>query len=175
MRQLQATRESETLVNPNWHWVYERHAPEIQRYLRRLLRTDDEAAEITQETFARAVGAIRQPDALEGMQPWLFRIATNLALSRLRRRRLVSWIPFSGRELAPEVDRSEVELVRRSLRSIAPAQAAVLVLQFHQGFSRREIAHLLEVSEETVKSRVARGRLAFRAAYERLSHEGRAS
>jgi len=99
MRQLQAARESEAQVNPNWDWIYQRHAPEIQRYLRRLLRTDDEAAEITQETFARAVGASRQPDTLEGMQPWLFRIATNLALSRLRRRRLVSWIPFSGREL----------------------------------------------------------------------------
>lgn len=38
--------------------------------------------------------------------------------------------------------------------------------------SCREIADLLDVSEETVKSRVARGRLAFRKAYERLSREG---
>ena len=171
MRELEAGA-SRLRAEDGWERVYEHDAPEIRRYLRRLLRDDDEAAEMTQETFARAVAALRRPDTDAGMRPWLFRIATNLAISRLRHRRLVTWIPFSGREPTPEPEFSEIELVRRSIQSIAPAQAIALVLQFHQGFGRREIAYMLDVSEETVKSRVARGRLAFRQAYERLSREG---
>ena len=103
MRELE-TGASRPDAGESWEWVYEQHAPEIRRYLRRLLRGDDEAAEMTQETFARAVAALRRPDTDAGMRPWLFRIATNLAISRLRHRRLVTWIPFSG--VSPPQNRS---------------------------------------------------------------------
>jgi RNA polymerase sigma-70 factor (ECF subfamily) len=105
----------------------------------------------------------------------LFRIATNLAVSHLRRRRLLSFLPFA-REHPGEHDAFDVEgaQVRAALRSIPADQAVALVLTLHQGFSRREAAALLGVGEETMKSRIARGRLNFAAAYKRLERGLRA-
>jgi len=54
------------------------------------------------------------------------------------------------------------------MRSIPADQAATLLLFYESGFARGEIADLLNVSEETVKSRLARGRKNFMAAYRRL-------
>jgi len=50
---------------------------------------------------------------------------------------------------------------------VRPDQAAALVLHYAHGFSRAEIAELVGRSEETVKSRIARGRRAFLEAYDR--------
>ena len=53
------------------------------------------------------------------------------------------------------------------MRSNSADQAAALVLHYAHGFTRAEIAELVGRSEETVKSRIARGRRAFLAAYDR--------
>ena len=105
----------------------------------------------------------------------MFRVATNLAVSHLRRRRVVSFLPFTSEHAsAHEAFDVEGAQVRAALRSIPADQAVALVLTLHQGFSRREVAQMLGISEETVKSRVARGRLNFTAAYKRLERGLRA-
>jgi RNA polymerase sigma factor (sigma-70 family) len=107
------------------------------------------------------------------MRPWLFRIASNLAISHLRRPR---WPNLFG--LKPQVTRDvsfeEGAQLRQAMRSIPADQAVTLALAFHEGFSRREIAKMLGVSEEAVKSRIARGRLNSTAAYKRLERGLRA-
>jgi RNA polymerase sigma-70 factor (ECF subfamily) len=121
-----------------------------------------------QETFARAMRASRSPAASHELRPWLYRIATNIAIDRLRRDRRLRFIPFAGREVAPERDVAEIDLVRCALRAIAPEQATALVLRLHEGFSPAEIAQMLDIGETAVKSRLVRGRRAFIAAYERI-------
>jgi RNA polymerase sigma-70 factor (ECF subfamily) len=101
---------------------------------------------------------------------WLFRTATNLARNEMRRRRLLAFVPFSGRESATGGGFDfEADHVRTALRSLPFEQATSLLLHYHAGFQRHEIAHLQGVSEETVKSRLARGRKGFTAAYRRLA------
>jgi DNA-directed RNA polymerase specialized sigma24 family protein len=58
--------------------------------------------------------------------------------------------------------------VRRALGSISDAAAATLLLFYVHGFDRHELAAMLDVSEEAIKSRLARGRRDFMAAYKRL-------
>jgi RNA polymerase sigma-70 factor (ECF subfamily) len=154
-----------------WEALYAAHAGDIARYLRRLVGDVDTAADLTQETFARAMRAGRTP-TIDEMRPWLFRIASNLAMSHLRRPRLSRM--FGLKRETTNDSFEEGEQVRQAMRSIPPDQAATLALAFHEGFSRREIAEMLGVSEETVKSRVARGRLNFVAAYKRLERGLRA-
>jgi RNA polymerase sigma-70 factor (ECF subfamily) len=155
-----------------WEALYDAHANDIACYLRRLVGDPDTAADLMQETFARALHAGRRP-AVGEMRPWLFRIASNLAISHLRRPR---WPNLFG--LKPQVTRDvsfeEGAQVRQAMRSIPADQAVTLALAFHEGFSRREIAEMLGVSEEAVKSRIARGRLNFTAAYKRLERGLRA-
>lgn len=159
-------------ADPPWEALYDAHASDIARYLRRLVGDADTAADLMQETFARAIHARRRPVPDE-MRPWLFRIASNLAMSHLRKPR---WPDLLALRRHPKSETSfeEGEQVRQALRSIPPDQAVTLTLAFHEGFGRREIAEMLGVSEETVKSRIARGRLNFTAAYKRLERGLRA-
>jgi RNA polymerase sigma-70 factor (ECF subfamily) len=155
-----------------WEAIYDAHARDIARYLRRLVGDADVAADLMQETFVKAMHARRRAPVDE-MRPWLFRIASNLAVSHLRKPR---WAELLGlrREIRSHVSFEEGEQVRQAMRSIPADQAVTLALAFHEGFSRREIAQMLGVSEETVKSRIARGRLNFTAAYKRLERGLRA-
>lgn len=150
----------------DWDRAYREHAPVLLRYLRRL--TDrDSAEDLLQDTFERATRAGRSPAGSE-LRPWLYRIATNLVVDRARRRRLLSFVPFSGREAGGgSAFDSTADAVKRALAAIPSEQAAVLVLRLHEGFSRAEIAGLLQVSERTVKDRLERGRQSFAAAYQR--------
>lgn len=149
----------------DWERAYVLHAPALLRYLRRLSRDASTAEDLMHETFERATRAGRMP-AEADVRPWLYRIATNLAVDHLRRRRRLAFLPFSGRERddRPTFD-ADADLVRRALRSIPPEQAAVLVLRLHEGFSRAETAELTGVSERAVKERLERGRESFARAY----------
>jgi RNA polymerase sigma-70 factor (ECF subfamily) len=127
------------------------------------------ASELMQDTFVRAMCANPEFTSERAAHVWLFRTATNLARNATRRRRLLAFVPFTGAERsAREVFDVEADLVRKALRSLPFDQASTLLLHYHAGFHRDEIAELQGVSEETVKSRIARGRRNFTATYARL-------
>ena len=151
-----------------WRELYDAHAAELVGYLWKLTGDREAATDLMQDTFTAGIrdeAALREPAKA---RPWLFRIATRLAIKRLRRARLIAFVPFAGTERsvegAPDV---ESLAVREAMRSISADQAAALVLHYAHGFTRAEIAELVGRSEETVKSRIARGRRAFLAAYDR--------
>lgn len=128
------------------------------------------ATDLMQETFVRAIRA-GAPDDEMGARPWLFRIAVNLARDDHRRRKLLRFIPFTGHERASNLGDPEIELVHRALRTLSPKLATTLLLHYDSGFSRDEIAAMEGVGEEAVKSRLARGRVAFARAFTRLGGE----
>lgn len=154
-------------MSADWERLYELHALSLVRYLTKLTGDREAATELMQDTFARGLSAdIRDPGAARA---WLFATATNLAVSLARRRRLLRFLPFSGGETAPRGGFDhEAHQVRAALRSISAEHAATLLLHYDAGFGRAEIAAMHGVSEETVKSRLARGRKSFIAAYRRL-------
>jgi RNA polymerase sigma-70 factor (ECF subfamily) len=152
----------------DWRAVYERYAVEILHYLMKLIAEPEAAKDLMQETFARAIERQGQLRDRASVRSWLYRIATNLAVSSLRRRQVRARLMFARAEHPdPALIAAEVDHVRSALRSIAPAQAACLVLR-ERGFSRREIAAICGLSEEGTKSRLARGEANFVAAYQRL-------
>lgn len=156
----------------DWDGIYRREAPALGRYLRRFTQDTDSAAELVQEAFVRAMRAENVPPG-NGVTPWLYRIATNIALDHLRRRRRFSFIPLRETDsLASDDSHLDTrDQVRRALQRIPPDQAIVLVLRLHEGFPRQVIAELLGVSEAAVKSRLARGRLSFAEAYRRIDRK----
>jgi RNA polymerase sigma-70 factor (ECF subfamily) len=153
------------LVDLDWDELYRDQGPALLRYLRRLASTQERAEDLMQETFARA---LRSRTVATDPRSWLFQIATNLALDDLRRARRFRFLPLERASDVHVVPSDEVDLVRRALRSIPPEQAVALVLRLHEGRSRAEIARMLGLSEDGVKSRLVRGRLNFIAAYRRM-------
>lgn len=155
-------------MSPDWERLYAEHAEGLLRYLVKLTGDREVASELMQETFVRGLRSV-DDDRVASMRAWLFRVATNLARDHHRRVRLLRFVPFSGREVA-DANRMDVdtELVHQALRAIPFAQSAALLLHYEGGFTRSEIARLSGVTEEAVKSRLARGRDAFLRRYEAL-------
>ena len=165
--------------------LFERYNARICRYLARLVGNDDLGCDLAQDTFLAAWRSLPgiQDDARFG--PWLYRIATNLARSHLRRARLIRWLPWGDAGghagighpsmAGPEEHAGEAEYVALALARLSPQCRTCLLLQIEGGFSQREVAELLGISEKSVSAYTSRGRQQFRQAYERLESESEAA
>ncbi len=129
------------------------------------------AEDLAQDSFEKAyrgLGATR-PDL--AFKAWLYRIATNTAISHGRRKRIIQWIPFSPTFDPPADDEVEGTVSRRydvqkTLSKLPPHYAAVLLLRHYQGLSLAETAAALDITEAACKLRLFRARKAFAAAFD---------
>ena len=153
----------------NWDELYGRYSEELARFMVKLLGDRERAADLVQDTFVRAMRSESDLRERGSVRAWLYEIAANLARNELRRRSLIAFLPFGGQERGTDdAFDADAAQIHHALRSIPTNQAIALVLHYQSGFSRAEVASLTGVSEEGVKSRLARGRANFIAAYQRL-------
>ena len=155
--------------------LFEQFNLHICRYLCSLVNNPDLAEDLAQQTFLKAYRALAAGPQPDNLHAWLYTIATHTAFSALRRRRLISWLPFTDEALhhgpGPEARVGESELVSQALARLPKQDAACLLLHFHEGFSCAEVAQALGLSLSAAKSRLYRAREAFCEAYLRLSEE----
>ncbi len=143
----------------------------VFRFLLRLTRTREDAQDLTQETFMHAYEALPKwrPDAL--FSTWLLRIARNLAYDMLRRSQRVDFVTLEPEQEArlvgtaptPEAalhDVQQLRLLDAALSRLPTEQREVLLLREIEQLSYDEIAQVLDVPLGTIKSRIARARLA---------------
>lgn len=148
------------------------------RYLCSLVHDADLAQDLAQQTFVKAYKALAGGDCPQNLNAWLYAIATNTALSALRRRKLLTWLPLHHTPLASKTGGREQEarlctqeLLQQALRRLAPQETACLLLRFQQGLSYGELAQVLNVSVPAAKMRLSRARAAFREIYLELTQE----
>ena len=145
----------------------------IIRYLYRLTGDYEMAKDLAQDTFIQAYKGILKTNAELSFKAWLYRIATNNALQHHRRKKLLSFIPFTTKEQdIPDTANqancsSERIAINEALLKVPKEQRTCLVLHFVEGFKYREIAETLGCSEEAVRKRVARGKKLFIDLYDR--------
>lgn len=131
------------------------------------------AKDLAQDTFIQAYKGILKTDAELSFKAWLYRIATNNALQHHRRKKLLSFIPFTAKshdvpDTSNQSDCPAGKLaINEALLKIPEEQRTCLVLHFVEGFKYREIAETLGCSEEAVRKRVARGKNLFIGLYDR--------
>ncbi len=158
-------------------WIYQEYAERICNHAYRMLGSKQDAEDITQETFVRAFRSIGQLRDEERLPSWLYSIASHLCLDHLRRRRLITWLPWAGtnpghdQQTDPTEDINESDIVQRAMQELPPKDRACLALRSIEDFSCAEIAHILSCSEAAVWNRLARARAKFAAAYARLQRE----
>lgn len=134
----------------------------------RMLGDYDEARDASQETFLRAYQTLGRFRTGERFSPWLFRIAHNLCLDRLRSRKKtrVVWDDTEAERipdpsLSPEAETERREVVRRVREAVAelPEQYRLLVILAHlQGRSYQEICDITGLPMTIVKNRLFRAR-----------------
>src|SRR4051812_45460382 len=155
-----------------------RYRNQITSYIYRMTNDYDGAVDLAQETFLRVYRAANRYQTTHAFSTYIYRIATNLAISELRkrkRRRLVSLTGLlsggEGEELrdfdAPDerplpdanlVDTEQRRVVKKAISTLPEKYRAPLVLRDVEGKSYDEIAAILQTSEGTVKSRISRAR-----------------
>jgi RNA polymerase sigma-70 factor (ECF subfamily) len=145
------------------------HAP-ILNYVHRMVGDRAAAEDLTQDTFIKAYNALPSTRPDLAFKPWLYRIATNTAISTLRRRKIVQWIPFMpGHDHAVEgsVEKtvSQRHDIDQVLAKLPKHYAAVLLLRHYQGLSLAETAATLDITENAAKLRLFRARKAFAEIY----------
>lgn len=155
--------------------LYERHAPAIHSYLHRRLGDRDLVDDALSETFASMVQQLPRFE-LRGLpfRSWLYRLAEG-SVSRARRARsLAASQPMQDMEWASAestdeavIQRERAATARRALLRIAPKYQAALALHYLEGLDLGAIARVLGIRRGTVKSRLARGRVALRRQLER--------
>jgi RNA polymerase sigma-70 factor (ECF subfamily) len=135
----------------------------------RMLDDREEAAEAAQETFLLAFRGIGRFRRGARFSTWLYRIALNRCLSRLRSRPRGVHLSLDAMETVPsglEVPGTQEKELLRSERNrkiaaalarLPPEQRAAVELRFFQELTFEEIAQVLEVSPSTVKSRIHAG------------------
>jgi RNA polymerase sigma-70 factor (ECF subfamily) len=154
--------------------LFERHQARVFRVALHIVRDREGALDVVQETFVRAYWALDRYAGKGAFGGWLIRIAANLAVDGVRRRRRAGWLEaLRGPDEAPEVPspdggpEASVESVRlrealeRAMGRLAPMQRIVLVMKEIEGLSCEEIAAALRCSVGTVMSRLhyARARM----------------
>jgi RNA polymerase sigma factor (sigma-70 family) len=145
--------------------VYERHHRALYRYCRSLLGDDEEARDALQSTMTKAFAALRFEERDFELRPWLFRIAHNEAVSRLRERRdavELDLVPAIATDsLAQTIeDRERLAQLRADLRELPERQRAALVMRELSGLGHAEIAAVLGGSPQTVKQTIFAARTA---------------
>ena len=137
----------------------------ILAYLRGMVGDASLADDLLQETLLRVYRNIDRYEERGAFRAWVFRIATNLAVGEIRRRRYGSTDALDERALEiPERDdldphqRLEDEerrrLVEAGLATLAEEHRAVILLRVREGMGVAEIARTLCVPEGTIKSRL---------------------
>jgi RNA polymerase sigma-70 factor (ECF subfamily) len=150
-----------------------------QNYVYRLcylvMHNQQDAEDMTQETFIRACRALPRFEIREGIsfEAWLYRIAVNCCRSRMRRKwyQVVPWqrLGFGERLAANPEDRPERVVLRGEQRSqvlnaidkLGEKHRLVIILRYYADLSSDEIAQVLNIPSGTVRSRLhtARRRL----------------
>jgi RNA polymerase sigma factor (sigma-70 family) len=148
--------------------LFERYHAPVLNYLHRMVGDRALAEDLTQDAFVKAYRALpgTRPDL--AFKAWLYRIATNTAISHLRRKKLVRWVPFitdhaSGESIERSVSRKYD--VESALSQLPQHYAAVLLLRHYQGLSLAETAQALDITENAAKLRLFRARKAFATVY----------
>jgi len=126
-------------------------------WIMRIVRDRGAAEELTVETFWRAWNARARFDPQREFGAWARRIASNLALNHLKRRRPIVDRPAeAGRYTDPAIDAETRETIERAFRELPPKLRAAATLALIEEEPYDEIARGLGISVNGVKSRVFR-------------------
>ena len=157
--------EHVALSDPEFKQQLGQVIPHLRAFGRSLSGNRDLADDLVQETLLKAWAARKRFQAGTNMRAWTFIILRNLYLSQMRRARFKGeWDDLVADRLlaAPASQDKHVELadMQRALLHLPQPQREALILVGAGGFAYEEAAEICGVAVGTIKSRVARGRVA---------------
>lgn len=152
--------------------LYDRYQRMVYRTALVITGDTEAAADLLQDVFLRLYRFADHIDVERPIEPWLYRMTTNLSYTWVKRSRRWLYplgdlvdrlVSFSHPNPHDEVEQNdEWETVQRAVSGLPLPQRIVVVLYYLNDLSVQEIAEILEVPAGTVKSRLHYGRLALK-------------
>ena len=168
---IQAAKDGDLEAFEKLLYAYERP---IYSYVYRLVRQKEDAQDLTQETFVKLYKHIDVVDTDKNFRAWVYKIATNTVYDWLRKKQKRQEmfiiddpnVQFESIDVqTPYQDMQNVERakdVETALEKVRPVYRAVLLLFYWQGFGYTEIAHVLSLPLNTVKTYLYRAKHALK-------------
>jgi len=165
------------------------YSPRLYNVALRILRNAQDAEDALQEAFITALNKLDQFDGRSSFLTWIYRIAVNVSLMALRRRRarskreepievpgfeeiksrqLIDWTADPANKLLTHEMR---DVMDRAIDKLPPQYRAVFVLRDLEELSTEEAAKILGITAANVKIRLMRARLFLREALELYFHD----
>ena len=157
--------------------IISRYRSPITNYLYRFLNDYEEAVDLAQETFVRVYFAIDRYHTDYAFSTYIYRIATNLAISEIRKRKRRTILSLTGlfqsdaednTEFQPTddkalpdkdlIDDEQARVIARAIATLPPKYRVPVILRDIEGMTYEEIASILELGLGTTKSRISRAR-----------------
>lgn len=171
------TRVREGVVDA-FEIIMRRYNQRLYRIARSILREDQEALDVVQETYVKAYYQLHQFKGPEGFVSWLSRIASNEAMMRLRKSKRMDYtlddpdhghLDMESSDLQPMDDLANQQLrklLEDAIDKLPVNYRSVYVMRAIQQLSTRETAGSLGITEEVVKTRFLRAKRSLQKVFE---------
>ncbi len=152
-----------------------RYSERIYNLVLRILRRREDAEDVLQETFLTVIEKIHTFDGRSSFFTWIYRIATNAALMRLRKKKVVFqelnddpdfqesvesrvFVDWSQDPSVGVYDREVRKKLDNAINKLSDIYRSVFILRDIEGLSIKETSEILNITEENVKIRLRRAR-----------------
>lgn len=149
--------------NSAFEWLVHSYEQDIANTVKGMLGNVAVADDVGQEVFIRFYHSVSKFRGDSSLKTYLTRIAINLSLNELKKRKAKRWLVFENdyREIKSNSDvfkQNDInEIVQLALSQLEIKFRSVLVLRLMQGYSTKETCKILDLPQGTVLSRLARG------------------
>jgi RNA polymerase sigma-70 factor (ECF subfamily) len=132
----------------------------LARYLRRMVGDSEVALDLTQDVFLAAYRTLRADPDRPLTVGWLYKTATNSAISHLRRKKIVRMLPLDRDHdvhswRIDERSAASVDL-QNAIGKLPADQASAVLLTSYAGYTSHEAATMLGTTADAVRQRVCR-------------------
>lgn len=136
--------------------LYSRYQRELHRYLLSLCKNKEQAEDLLQETFLKALLAL--PPGHSNVKAWLYMVARNLFFNQQKKAKCIVELDAAS-ELAEEAASAadllildeKKRMLYRALSQLEARRREVIEMQYFDGFSQKEIAAILQITPENVR------------------------
>jgi len=159
--------------------IVELYKNKIFQVAYRMLGNRTEAEDISQETFLRVYANLARYDQNHKFSTWIYRIATNLCIDRLRKKQatfsldqeinsgegLDMYSQIADKNKGPEQEVMTLELqneVQQAIDQLPIKYKSIMVLRYIEDLSLQEISEIIDLPVTTIKTRIHRGREALK-------------
>ncbi|MFA7419051.1 MAG: RNA polymerase sigma factor [Melioribacteraceae bacterium] len=156
--------------------IYNKYKKPLYNYLFKIVRTEMLAEDIMQNVFLKLYNNVARIRHAELVEIWIFRTARNEAFAHFRKNknRIEEDIEplehkLSSSDFAHNYEQKElIEIIEEELKQMDSAQSEVYYLKEYSGLSYKEIAEIMDITEDLVRSRIFKVRQKLKAAIIKL-------